>query len=286
MEKKAQGAIEYLLIIGAAILVVAIVTIAITTIIGQGQSQNTAGKIQVKNSVDTLKESSGAYYKISGNYYLKSEPISSGLVGLWHFENDYNDSVDGSSTGSCSSNCPTRIDGVFGRALQVDQGRGITFPSKKLISDSFTISIWAAPINFPATGLVSLLLNPTHYWLRIDNNPTNGMYAGYWVLNTTPGSNDWEPGLTSIGKAVVSQNSWHNFVATFDGTKTLVLYIDGVPQSTVTYSGSSTLIPAQPNSPVSLYADNGSFLADELVFWNRALSADEIKQVYDNAFSK
>jgi hypothetical protein len=37
MEEKAQGAIEYLLIIGAAILVVAIVIIAITSVMGGGQ---------------------------------------------------------------------------------------------------------------------------------------------------------------------------------------------------------------------------------------------------------
>jgi hypothetical protein len=42
MEQKAQGAIEYLLIIGAAILVVAIVIVAMTGIIGAGQQQGTS----------------------------------------------------------------------------------------------------------------------------------------------------------------------------------------------------------------------------------------------------
>ena len=43
MEQKAQGAIEYLLIIGAAILVVAIVIIAVTSVLQQGQTQGTQG---------------------------------------------------------------------------------------------------------------------------------------------------------------------------------------------------------------------------------------------------
>ena len=38
-KQKAQGAIEYLLIIGAAILVVAIVIIAISGIVGEGTTQ-------------------------------------------------------------------------------------------------------------------------------------------------------------------------------------------------------------------------------------------------------
>ena len=44
MEQKAQGAIEYLLIIGAAILVVAIVIIAVTSVLQQGQNQGNQGK--------------------------------------------------------------------------------------------------------------------------------------------------------------------------------------------------------------------------------------------------
>jgi len=43
MNNKAQGAIEYLLIIGAAILVVAVVLIAIMSLLSQGQGQNTSG---------------------------------------------------------------------------------------------------------------------------------------------------------------------------------------------------------------------------------------------------
>ncbi|MFA5125571.1 MAG: class III signal peptide-containing protein [archaeon] len=42
MEQKAQGAIEYLLIIGAAILVVAIVIVAMTGIVGTGQQTGTS----------------------------------------------------------------------------------------------------------------------------------------------------------------------------------------------------------------------------------------------------
>jgi len=39
MERKGQGAIEYLLIIGAAILVVAIVIVAITSVVNTGKTQ-------------------------------------------------------------------------------------------------------------------------------------------------------------------------------------------------------------------------------------------------------
>ena len=54
MEQKAQGAIEYLLIIGAAILVVAIVIIAITSVVGTGKTQ--VGDTNQINSLQCTKD--------------------------------------------------------------------------------------------------------------------------------------------------------------------------------------------------------------------------------------
>ncbi len=55
MEQKAQGAIEYLLIIGAAILVVAIVIIALSGVLtGAKADQN--GMSDVNTAKNTLKD--------------------------------------------------------------------------------------------------------------------------------------------------------------------------------------------------------------------------------------
>jgi len=54
MEQKAQGAIEYLLIIGAAILVVAIVIIAVTSVLGQGKTQTTGGALDQNNAYNDI----------------------------------------------------------------------------------------------------------------------------------------------------------------------------------------------------------------------------------------
>ena len=79
---RGQGAIEYLLIIGAAILVVAIVVIAITTVLSQGQNQSSSGIKSATTAYDSLKEGSGEFIKINNSYYLKSAPIVSGCVVL------------------------------------------------------------------------------------------------------------------------------------------------------------------------------------------------------------
>jgi hypothetical protein len=54
MEQKAQGAIEYLLIIGAAILVVAIVIIAVSGVLTGAKGQNDMNDVNAAK--DTLKD--------------------------------------------------------------------------------------------------------------------------------------------------------------------------------------------------------------------------------------
>jgi len=55
MEQKAQGAIEYLLIIGAAILVVAIVIVAMTGIVGSGKNAGTGATSDYNKDINALK---------------------------------------------------------------------------------------------------------------------------------------------------------------------------------------------------------------------------------------
>ena len=60
MDQKAQGAIEYLLIIGAAILVVAIVIIAVSGVLtGAKNDQN--GLDDVNTAKNTLKDDANFY---------------------------------------------------------------------------------------------------------------------------------------------------------------------------------------------------------------------------------
>ena len=59
MEEKAQGAIEYLLIIAAAILVVAIVILAVTGALGSGQDQGDQAVLDLNGAFDDLNALQG-----------------------------------------------------------------------------------------------------------------------------------------------------------------------------------------------------------------------------------
>ena len=54
MERKGQGAIEYLLIIGAAILVVAIVIVAITSVTATNKNISTADQNRANNTLKCI----------------------------------------------------------------------------------------------------------------------------------------------------------------------------------------------------------------------------------------
>jgi len=56
MDRKAQGAIEYLLIIGAAILIVAIVILAVTGILSGGQTAATGANSDVNTANSGLSD--------------------------------------------------------------------------------------------------------------------------------------------------------------------------------------------------------------------------------------
>jgi hypothetical protein len=76
-KNKGQGAIEYLLILGAAILVVAIVVVAVTNIIQQGQSQTSSSTSSQQKAVNDLwKLKAGTLifsdYAYSGSDYTKT----------------------------------------------------------------------------------------------------------------------------------------------------------------------------------------------------------------------
>ena len=59
MEEKAQGAIEYLLIIAAAILVVSIVILAVTGALGSGQDQGDQAVLDQNGAFNDLNALQG-----------------------------------------------------------------------------------------------------------------------------------------------------------------------------------------------------------------------------------
>ncbi|MEK6958460.1 MAG: right-handed parallel beta-helix repeat-containing protein [archaeon] len=125
MQSNAQGAIEYLLIIGAAILVVAIVILAVTGVLSGGQTQTTVGyqgqEAAQKGLSDIYKESAGELV------YISAPPAA----GTYQNNTEYklSSSITTQLTSTSGNNIDFNIRGMDGVTIDC-QGKDITQATK------------------------------------------------------------------------------------------------------------------------------------------------------------
>ena len=309
-EKKAQGAIEYLLIIGAAILVVAIVIIAVTSVLSQGQNQTSTGAESASSAVDSLKETSGAYVRLNNHYYIKSDPITQDLVALWHFDDLTNVAVDSSGNkkdGIVKNGVATGVIGVAGSSAFSFDGIDdyVSFNTGAL--ENLTISFWMKTFEAPAPEYTHIGLITTTYagntqGISLANwsGPVQpfGSRSFYWRDNGN--ANDvW---VAQAGKDYFlgDLTTFHNYVIV-KNKKEVKIYRDGIffindyrlssnfendwsPNIIAIGQGFCDGCVREGNTKVNLDYINATI--DEVIVWNKALSASDVNVLYTNTFSK
>ena len=238
---------------------------------------------------------------IAGNVYAAkinqstNDRAKSGLVGMWSFDaqdmagtNAYDKSTS-FATGTITGTV-TRVTGKLGQAISVDgSSRYVTINHQNSINfantDDFTIGFWTK-FN-PQTVSSAIILEKWDgtaggysYTVRANSDGTI-FFARYDGGNAPQVSS-----LTSI-----SDNKWHNVVVEhIRSSKTMLIYIDGVRDNSSTYTTLNT-ITSTSNLCIGRRCDgnaqtlfNGSI--DDLRIYNRALSAAEVKQLYNLGASK
>ncbi len=332
---RAQGAIEYLLIIGAAILVVAIVIIAITSVLNQGQQQVISGDTSYSTSVDTLKEGSGNYTRVGGGYYLNTSPILNNAVGIWKLNdvtvvapdtNAATNSLKGGTVNlSCkNTRCPKVVSGLFGSNAYSFDGVDdyMEFDSLGIDNTSFTFSVWVNikdyaksppsncnPINgcqwgyelFGYDEYQSQFLDQAGTIPNPDYDKRCGFdfgargYAvaevgqiGYWSDNSPVLG--YGPGSSAVGMKLPKE-TWMLLTFVFDKSQNKATsYINGV--ANIGPSINQIMSPVKQCSSQKLWlgksaSNTGTFngLMQDVSVWNRALSSDEVKELYDNSLA-
>lgn len=139
-------------------------------------------------------------------------------------------------------------------------------------TNSFTNSIWLKRTG--NTGYSNVMV----IWQQRRSNLGYG-YNG--VAGTTTNKAYSYVGASALnGNDVIDQNVWHNFVFTINGSNAAKLYIDGELQSQGTRS-------AESNVGSVFYigrSSSGNYANMEVAcasYYNRAISASEIKQNYN-----
>jgi len=203
-----------------------------------------------------------------------------GLVGYWNFD-EGSGSIAHDSSGNGNDGTiygATWTPGKFGYALGFDG-----------IDDFVKVT---SPPNLPAGNSARTITA----WVNVKVLPkgvNEGVVVGY---GTTSGDSSFELGVFGenkdnrffysqwyrdvVGNTIPQVGQWYHIAITHDGT-TQRLYVNGVVESTGsltpnTPSGTDLLIGKFYQTDISRQF-NG--LIDEVGIWNRALSAEEIKQL-------
>ena len=225
----------------------------------------------------------GAYRTIIGTS-VPSTWWTNGLVGYWSFDGQYTTSTAGTRDVSGNNNWGAfnggikPVGGISGQALSfdgvddyVDAGNGASLK----ISSDITIEFWVKPNNFTTQGYI---LSKYAYGVYIGTN-------GIPNFETRKADNSgWD---TTAEGSILTRNVWSHVVAVYNTTtQQKVIYVNGVGGTPISKTdggmGNSTgysLYLASYISPPNQIFNNG--LIDEVRIYNRALSADEVKQHYE-----
>ena len=209
-----------------------------------------------------------------------------GVVGYWSFDegtiNGKNvKDVLGGNDGELEGG-PKHVKGKVGKALEFDGQNFVHIEGSKTLdfngSEAMTVAAWInGDSDSPVVGVVAgccgtiVAQRDANGWaLRFD-----GRNAGTELeFITMPG---WQ-GDGGFGVPVFTKGEWHHIVGVVDGNKKY-LYADGKLAKEDNFNGP---MQADRTEHEIGNASDGGFvgLIDEVVIYNRALSANEVQMLY------
>jgi len=201
------------------------------------------------------------------------------IVSWWPGEGNANDSI-GTNNGTLMGGA-SYAPGEVGQAFLFDGSSGYV-----LIPDSQSLDSFVTNITI-------------ELWIFVNQTTPNGDWRGIvtkgnssWRLQGVEGENTVNFAANGVSTDLscnksVNDEQWHHVAAVYDGTN-IYMYVDGLLDATKPASGlinqnhDPVLLGANPESPNPYYF-NG--LVDEVTLYNRALSAQEIQNIYESGKS-
>jgi hypothetical protein len=237
-----------------------------------------------------------------------SVEIGDGLIGYWPMDEGAGDTVEDISTNSNNGTIqgdPQWTDGKFGSALAFDgvddyvlcAERDGTEPGtypEELMPDNFSVSSWTKLDNF------------AYFSAFVGNGmDTSADECGFFLYNYGwVGDNTQDFGLAIRTETamhyvetpnIYETGTWYHLAATYDGADVGV-YVDGEPVELSADPGASGgpirwISASSGNYPerfaIGVWLDPGYDLwvdgvIDDVGYWNRALTADEVAYLYND----
>ncbi len=243
--------------------------------------------------VKQLYQLGGGQSNASSAYLHSGSTLTNGLIGLWTFDGkdiSNGTALDKSGQGNTMkfSNIATSTfykTGKLGQGISFDGSDDyatstITSNSNNALTQALWLYIRKLPSESPATFQGLFQKYPTDSWnLFFRASPAQLE----WKLQFASGTGNSST-RGHVAESALTKNAWNHIVATYDGTTdTEVIYINGVQQATASL-GLGALSATENNMNFGTNVTmTGSFLdgiEDDIRVYNRALTAAEVKQLY------
>jgi len=208
-----------------------------------------------------------------------SGDLSGGLVGWWTFDGRNIGNIAADSSGQRNDGKITNMSTTTA-ATPGKIGQGLTFnggsnyvnvggnSSVLNLTGNFSMSVWFRT----ATTNTLMLVNKT-------SGPASNGYEIYTQNGNIYSRINSNNGTQNVSPLTYNDNKWHHATITFDGT-THALYIDGI--QVISHSDSAPV--SNTSAPLEIGARVGALnfsgTLDDVRIYNRALSAAEVKQLY------
>lgn len=226
----------------------------------------------------TMEVSNGVVRSVAecwvGSSAVPPDPLLTGLEAYYRLDGDLTDSSGNGRDLTPTS--PTYSAAILGNGLATGYGTVAWSPSVTCLTSDFTLSAWLNTV--AGTSLTQYRWGA--YWgmgsLAFQYNAKTGSSRGVQLY--VPGHID---SLGTFGSSLTS-NTWVHVVGTWDYlTQTRTIWVDGVEHySEVVADASGAAV-----TPIWVRArgDAGFFDSpiDEVGFWTRKLTADEIATLYN-----
>jgi len=219
---------------------------------------------------------------------------NNGLVAYYKFEGNAKDLSGNGNDGTCSgTTCPTYTNGKVGSAVNLDGIDDYINILDNPILDfgaetDFTLSLWINRKDFytEREHLIRKGLGgfSQHFFIGLEKNKILTNLREYKLVDNSSNPADSVP-LSSA--SLIEQGKWIFIAATFDRNDKVKIYVNNVLENEASMSqignisNNKILEIGSVNEGTSVSEFfNGKI--DELIIFNRSLSADEINQIYDS----
>ena len=206
-----------------------------------------------------------------------------GLVAEWHFD-EGSGSVLADSSGNGNDGVihgATWVEGKYGNALSFD-GRDdyveVPYSSSLDISAAITITVWTYwdSLGTNSVGIVGKAETPSQTGWGLGKGHWSGEKLGLYPMGVGDG-------FRVSPTSGIPTGQWVFYAGTFDGA-TVKIYMDGTLNNDARVSGSVST-NSQPVVVGRWYGNYDGYyfngIIDEMRIYNRALTADEIKELYE-----